>query len=87
MAEKGEHGLKLLTRDFSRYQRYGSATMEVNGLSPDELLRLQKQGLRRIYSCWWRIIPVLKRHGLRAIAETCRLRPGTSLRSFWSNQG
>ncbi len=87
MAEKGEHGLKLLTRDFSRYQRYGSATMEVNGLSPGELLSLQKQGLRRIYSCWWRIIPMLKRHGLRAILAPAASALGACLRPRWSGRG
>lgn len=69
MAKRGEHGLKLLTEDFSRYQRYGSATMEVNGLRPHDLLSLQKRGLQRIYSCWWRIMPMLRRHGVRALVR------------------
>jgi radical SAM superfamily enzyme YgiQ (UPF0313 family) len=87
MAEKGEHGLKLLTHDFSRYQRYGSATMEVNGLAPAELLRLQQEGLRRIYSCWWRIVPMLKRHGLRAILKPAASALCGRLRLFWSSRG
>uniref|UniRef100_A0A6M3L8A5 Putative radical SAM superfamily protein n=1 Tax=viral metagenome TaxID=1070528 RepID=A0A6M3L8A5_9ZZZZ len=64
-ANQGKHGLKLLTKDFSKYQRYGSAVMEVNGMSPSEILNLQKYGLMRIYSVWWRIIPVIKRFGIR----------------------
>ncbi len=67
MAEEGRCGLKLLEDDFSHYQRYGSAVMEVNGLTPDDLVELQKEGLSRIYSCWWRIIPMIRRHGLSAI--------------------
>ena len=69
MALKGEHGLKLETQDFSKYQRYNSAVMTVNGISPEELLRLQKKGLMRIYLVPWRIIPVLKRFGIRALIK------------------
>lgn len=67
MAENGLHGLKLVERDFSKYQRYASSVMEVNGMSPDELVRLQRAGLRRIYSCWWRIVPLVRRMGLLAL--------------------
>ena len=67
MAENGLHGLKLLERDFSKYQRYASSVMEVNGMSPDELVRLQRAGLRRIYSCWWRIVPLARRMGFLAL--------------------
>lgn len=67
MARRGEHGLKLLSDDFSRYQRYGSAVMEVNGISPDELLRLQKIGLLKIYAVPWRLVSSLRRVGLRAL--------------------
>ncbi len=67
MAEAGQHGLRLVERDFSKYQRYASSVMEVNGMSPDELIRLQREGLRRIYSCWWRIIPLIRRMGFLAL--------------------
>ena len=67
MAENGLHGLKLIERDFSKYQRYASSVMEVNGMSPDELVRLQRAGLRRIYSCWWRIVPLVRRMGFLAL--------------------
>lgn len=70
MAERGEHGLVLLDRDFSRYQRYESAVMEVNGISPDELIALQKKGLMRIYIKWWRWIPIVQRFGLRTVVNT-----------------
>ena len=67
MAKEGTHGLKLVDEDYANYQRYGSAVMEVNGMKPKELIKLQKTGLRKIYSRWWRIIPMLKRHGLKAL--------------------
>ena len=67
MAERGENGLRLIEKNYSQLQRYGSAVMEVNGMSPEDLIQLQKEGLRRIYSCWWRIIPMIRRHGLSSI--------------------
>lgn len=77
MAVKGEHGLKLLTDDFSQYQRYNHAVMSVNGILPKELVRLQRIGLLKIYLVPWRIIPLLKRFGLTAL-----IRPFFS--SLWS---
>ncbi len=69
MAIRGEHGLKLETQDFSKYQRYNSAVMTVNGMPPDELIRLQKKGLMKIYLVPWRIIPVVKRFGIYALIK------------------
>lgn len=64
MAKKGEHGLRLITEDFSKYRRYGSAVMAVNDLSPDDLIELQNDGFVSIYSAPWRIIPMIKKSGL-----------------------
>lgn len=69
MAVSGEHGLKLETRDFTKYQRYNSAVMTVNGIPPEEFLRLQKKGLLMIYSVPWRIIPIIKRFGIRSLVK------------------
>lgn len=69
MALRGDHGLKLLTQDFSQYQRYGSAVLEVNGITPKEMLRLQQVGLIKIYSVPWRLIPVLRRMGIRSLIK------------------
>lgn len=69
MALRGDHGLKLLTQDFSQYQRYGSAVLEVNGITTEEMLRLQKIGLFKIYSVPWRLLPVLRRMGFRALLK------------------
>lgn len=63
MAKRNEYGLKLVSDNFSDYQRYDSAVMEVNGIKTEELIKLQKKGLIKIYSCWWRLWPMLKRHG------------------------
>jgi len=83
MAVSGMHGLKLLDHDFSKYQRYGSAVMEVNGISPAELIALQQRALFRIYMRWWRILPTLRRFGLSTVLTTaCRL----LLPSRWSRR-
>ncbi len=70
MAEAGMHGLTLVEKDFSRYHRYESAVMEVNGISSGELISIQRKALIKIYSCWWRFIPVLKRFGISTILFT-----------------
>lgn len=67
MALEGEHGLKLMETDFGKYHRYGSAIMEVNDLKREDLVELQKEALWEIYFKWWRIIPMLKRHGITAL--------------------
>lgn len=63
MAKNGEHGLRLMTEDFSKYRRYGSAVMGVNELSPEDLIELQNDGFVSIYSAPWRIIPMIKKSG------------------------
>lgn len=45
MATKGLHGLRLLTDDYSKFNRYAGGVMEVNGMSPAELVRLQRKAL------------------------------------------
>jgi radical SAM superfamily enzyme YgiQ (UPF0313 family) len=67
MAKKGEYGLKLHTEDFSKYQRYGNGVLSVGDLSPEDLIRLQKIGLLKIYLTPWRIWPMLKRVRLTSL--------------------
>lgn len=64
MAKRGEYGLKLHTEDFSKYQRYESAVLSVNDITPQELIHLQKSGLLKIYLTPHRIIPMLRRFGI-----------------------
>lgn len=63
MAKRGEYGLQLITEDFSKYRRYGSAVMAVNDLSPNDLIELQNDGFVSIYSAPWRIIPMIRKSG------------------------
>jgi len=64
MAKKGEYGLKLITKDFTEYRRYGSAVMSVGDLSPDDLIKLQNAAFVSIYAAPWRWKPMLKKMGL-----------------------
>lgn len=64
MAKREEYGLKLMTEDFSKFRRYGSAVMQVNDLSCDDLIRIQNDAFVSIYLRPWRIIPMLKKSGI-----------------------
>jgi radical SAM superfamily enzyme YgiQ (UPF0313 family) len=66
MAREGYGGLRLLTEDWTEYRRYGNAVMEMNDLTRQDLIRLQKAAYLRFYlrpAIAWRN---LKRAGLRA---------------------
>jgi anaerobic magnesium-protoporphyrin IX monomethyl ester cyclase len=49
MVMRGEGGTRLLERDLSSLRRFGNASMEVNDLSADLLVKLQREGMRRFY--------------------------------------
>jgi len=64
MALSGNHGITLMTDDFSEYRRYGSAVTSVNDLHPEDLIELQNEGFVKIYSAPWRWRPMIKKQGL-----------------------
>ena len=70
MAVNGENGMKLITEDFSEYRRYGSAVTSVNGLTPDDLIRLQNEGFVSVYSRYWRWWPVVRKNGILGLLIT-----------------
>lgn len=61
MAKRGDHGLKLLTEDYSKYRRYNSAVMQVGNLSPKDLIEMQNYAFLSIYSAPWRLKPMLNK--------------------------
>lgn len=63
MAKSGEHGVKLMTDDFSQYRRYGSAVTTINELTPKDLIDLQNDGFVSIYAAPWRWKPMFKKSG------------------------
>ena len=70
MATKGEGGMKLLSKNFTEYRRYGQAVTQVNELKPADLVRLQNMGFVSIYSKYWRWPSVYKRHGIIGLVLT-----------------
>jgi radical SAM superfamily enzyme YgiQ (UPF0313 family) len=49
MANRGECGYRLLSRDWSQYDKYGGKVLEVKGLPHKELERLQMRALVSFY--------------------------------------
>jgi len=70
MSVQGENGMKLMTEDFSEYRRYGSAVTSVNGLTPEDLVRLQNEGFVSVYSRYWRWWPVVRKNGVFGLLIT-----------------
>ncbi len=66
LARQGYGGLKLLSDDWSEYRRYGNSVMEMNDLSAEDLIVLQKKLYRQFYLrpsiIWYNV----KRAGLKA---------------------
>ena len=66
MARKGEGGLRLLTENWAEYRRYGNAVMEVNDLTREDLILLQRTAYRKFYFRPHIIWKNVKRAGFRA---------------------
>ena len=64
MAKNGEHGMKLLTEDLSKYRRYGSAVTSINGMTPQDLLDFQNEGFVSVYSSPWRWKAMIRKNGI-----------------------
>lgn len=64
IAKRGDQGVQLITDDFSKYRRYGSAVTNVNGMTQQDLIDFQNEGFVSIYSVPWRWKPMLKKHGI-----------------------
>jgi radical SAM superfamily enzyme YgiQ (UPF0313 family) len=60
MAQRGEGGYKLLTRDWSKYDKYGGGALELNSISHRELLKWQRQGLLYFYLKNKRVVDLVK---------------------------
>ena len=66
LARQGFGGIKLLTEDWAEYRRYGNSVMEMNDLTVEDLVTLQKWAYRKFYLrpkiIWYNI----RRAGLKA---------------------
>ena len=70
MAKEGQYDLELLTDDFSKFWRYGSAVMNVGKLKSQDLLELQNDAFVSIYSAPWRWLPMIRKQGLMGAVLT-----------------
>jgi radical SAM superfamily enzyme YgiQ (UPF0313 family) len=59
-ALKGEEGYKLLTEDWSRYDKYGARSLELESLTYDELSRLQKKMYLNLYIRNLRVLDLIR---------------------------
>jgi len=64
MAQNGLHGLKLVETDFRKYSRYAGGVMEVDGMQPRELIKLQRKALLIIHSTPSKVIGLIQHFGL-----------------------
>ncbi len=64
MAQKGMHGLKLIEVDYKKYARYAGGVMEIDGMSPVELLRLQRKALIIMHLTPSKILGIIGHFGL-----------------------
>jgi radical SAM superfamily enzyme YgiQ (UPF0313 family) len=62
-AEQGIGGLKLLDRDYSKLTRYSGGVMEVNGMAPRDLLRLQRLALIIMHSTVRKAVYIIMHFG------------------------
>jgi anaerobic magnesium-protoporphyrin IX monomethyl ester cyclase len=70
MAKRGENGYRLLSEDWAQYDKYGGRTLEVKGLSYEEMVKLQKRAYINLYLKNIRLLDFAKfiwqrRHALR----------------------
>jgi len=60
MAQRGEGGYRLLTKDWSKYDKYGGKAMELEGLPITEMEKWQRKGLIYFYLKNFRIVDLIK---------------------------
>lgn len=68
MAVSGQHGIELLSEDFSEYLRYGNAVTNVGDLTAQDLIDMQNEGFVKIYTKWWRWPAMWRKHGILGFA-------------------
>jgi anaerobic magnesium-protoporphyrin IX monomethyl ester cyclase len=60
MAQRGEGGYRLLTKDWSKYDKYGGKALELDGLPLKELEKWQRKGLLNFYLKNFRFLDLFK---------------------------
>jgi radical SAM superfamily enzyme YgiQ (UPF0313 family) len=60
MAQNGEGGYRLLTKDWTKYDKYGGRALELDGLPLKELEKWQRKGLLNFYLKNFRFLDLFK---------------------------
>ena len=60
MAKRGEAGYRLLTEDWTEYDKYGARSLELKNLSYQELLKFQKKAYFKMYLKNFRLFDMLR---------------------------
>ena len=60
MARRGEAGYRLLTQDWSQYDKYGGKALEVAGLPYDDLVKWQRRAILNFYLKNFRFLDALR---------------------------
>lgn len=71
MAENNMHGLKLLTKDYTKYSRWAGGVMEVDGMGPADLIKLQRRALVIIHTTPQRIWGIANHFGFFNAVKVC----------------
>lgn len=85
IARKGEHGLKLIESDFSKFTRFAGGVMEVDGMKPEELWRLQTLAIFIIHSTPAKIAALIRHFGFWNLLRATAARLSSLLVSFWTS--
>ncbi len=64
MAQNKQHGLELIHDDYRLYSRYAGGVMRIDGMGPDELIKLQRLALFIMHSTPKKIIGIIQHFGL-----------------------
>lgn len=64
MAQIGMYGLKLIQSDYKKYCRYSGGIMEIDGMKPAELVKLQRKALFIMHSTPSKLIGLIQHFGL-----------------------
>lgn len=60
MAQRGEGGYRLLSEDWSQYDKYGGKSLELKDLTYDELVQHQKRAYIRLYLKNFRVVDFVR---------------------------
>ena len=69
-AKTHQHGLRLLSEDYREYHRYGKGVMEVDGMSPKELVRMQKRMVVMAHLSPYKIYSLIRHFGFFSLFKT-----------------